>query len=460
MQRKRALSRKSSCYLPGQAGNRQSAQFLNDFTNSKHYIVMKNKIKSNLERRVFIQKLGVGAVTLGAFSLTSCGGIKELPKDADDNVIPGFEKAGNKQSKHAVAEYTNVWQSKSDRKIRVGIAGYGLCQFGATFFYQNHPNVEVVAATDLDPVRCAALAKAVGAPKTYSSCEEMIKDKSIEAIYIATDAPSHARLAILALNHDKHVCSAVPAVFGFEAEEDAEALFNAVKRSGMKYMMNETSTFRADLYEKRMQYQAGALGKLIYSEGEYFHDNVGTLGSYNPKNGNIDRNGWRRALTPMWYPTHATAYFVSVADGQRLTEVSCLGTESLYAEYKDGNNAHKNPFGTEVALFKTSEGGMSRMAISWDMKNAHGEKGRVYGQASHDETIIGARPALPPLGNDPGHHGGSHGHLTNNFIESILLDQKTIVDVSEALNMTLAGVIAHQSALKGGEWMKIPQYQM
>ena len=232
---------------------------------------MNNKIKSNFTRRNFIQKLGVGAAAVGAFSLTSCGGTNNLPKDSDGNVIPGFGKAGNKESNQAVAESTDVWQSKSDRKIRVGIAGYGLCKFGAAFFYQTHPNVEVVAATDLDPVRCAALAKAVGAPKTYPSCEEMIKDKSIEAIYIATDAPSHARLAIMALNHDKHVVSAVPAVFGFEAEGEAEALFNAVKRSGMKYMMNETSTFHEDLYAKRKQYQAGALGKLIYSEGEYYH---------------------------------------------------------------------------------------------------------------------------------------------------------------------------------------------
>ncbi len=161
----------------------------------------------------------------------------------------------------------------------------------------------------------------------------------------------------------------------------------------------------------------------------------------------------------MWYPTHATAYYISVTGG-RLTEVSALGTNGLYPEYEIGNNAHKNPFGTEVGLFKTSEGGMSRIAMSWDMKNAHGEKGRLYGEKSHDETINGARPALPPLGVDPGHHGGSHGQLTNNFIESILLDQKPIVDVSEALNMTLAGVIAHKSAIKGGEWMKIPQYQI
>ena len=409
---------------------------------------------THMTRRAFVGRMGMAGAALGMTGVTGQAAVDDdLPRDANGNVIPGF--GGNENT--VTAENTGPWESKSERKIRVGIAGYGLCRFGASFFYQNHPNVEVVAAADLDPGRCEALAKTVGAPITYPSCEDMIKDKSIEAVYIATDAPSHARLAIMALNHDKHVVSAVPAVFGFDAEEDAEALFKAVKKSGMKYMMNETSTFHAECYAKRMQYQAGALGKIIYSEGEYYHDNVGTLGSYNPKNGKIDQFGWRRALVPMWYPTHSTAYYVSVTGGGRLTDVSCLGTPSLYPEYKDGNNAHNNPFGTEVALFRTSEGGMSRMAVSWDMKNAHGEQGRVYGQKPHSDKISGARPALPPSVGGGG-HGGSHGQLTHNFIESILLDRKPIVDVSEALNMTLAGVIAHKSALKDGEWMKVPQY--
>lgn len=143
--------------------------------------------------------------------LTGAAGAEEPPKDAEGNVIPGFENTGEKTKE------AGEWQPVSDRKIRVGIAGYGLCKFGAAFYYQSHPNVEVVAATDLDPGRCAALAKAVGARQTYPSCEAMIKDKTLEAIFIATDAPSHARLAILALVHDKHVVSAVPAVFGFEA---------------------------------------------------------------------------------------------------------------------------------------------------------------------------------------------------------------------------------------------------
>ena len=414
---------------------------------------MENQNKSELSRRHFIQGVGAGAAALGVFSMTHPLNADDPPRDADGNPIPRFEKEKTSNGKNR-----DEWQPVSDRKIRVGIAGYGFCKFGAQFYFQNHPNVEVAAVSDLDAGRCEGLAKAVGCNKTYKSCEEMIKDKNIEAIFIATDAPSHARLAIMALEHGKHAASAVPAVFGFNAAEDAQKLFEAVKKSGMKYMMFETSTFHAYTYDKRIQYEAGALGKLIYSEGEYYHDSAGKLGSYNPKNGKIDGNGWRKGLVPMWYPTHSTAYYVSVSGG-RLTEVSCLGMPSIYPEFQPGSNDYKNIFGTEIALFRTSEGGMSRIAVSWDMKNAHGEQGRVYGQKPHNDKISGTRPALPP-GVAGGGHGGSHGQLTNNFIESILLDKKPIVDISDALNMTLSGVIAHKSALKDGEWMKVPQYNL
>ena len=413
----------------------------------------------DVTRRNFLHGLGTAGTAMGLFGMTKLAEAgqtmvkdNDVPRDADGNPIPGFEKENTKTNK------SDKWQPFSSRKVRVGIAGYGLCKFGAAFFFQNHPHVEVAAVTDLDPTRCAALAKAVGCSKTYKSCEEMVKDKNIEAIFIATDAPSHARLAINALEHGKHVASAVPAVFGFNAAEDAQKLLEAVKQSGMKYMMFETSTFHAYTYHKKIHYEAGELGKLIYSEGEYYHDNAGKLGGYNPENGKIDTNGWRRGLVPMWYPTHSTSFYISVSGG-RLTEVSCLGMPSIYPEFQPGSNDYNNLFGTEVALFKTSEGGMSRMAVSWDMKNAEGEQGRVYGQKSLSKKINSKRPPLPPDVHGGG-HGGSHGHLTNNFIESILLDKKPIVDISDALNMTLSGVIAHKSALKDGEWIKVPQYSV
>ena len=52
--------------------------------------------------------------------------------------------------------------------------------------------------------------------------------------------------------------------------EEADRLFEAVKSSGRKYMMFETSCFHEDLHAMREIYRAGGLGKLVYSEGEYF----------------------------------------------------------------------------------------------------------------------------------------------------------------------------------------------
>ena len=401
-------------------------------------------------RRTFLKSFGLTASALGLGSAALAQGKGKPPKDASGKVIAGFEK--NKADPNASKD----WQPFSDRKIRVGIAGYGLCAFGAQFGFQKHPNVEVVAVTDLIPSRCAKLAKACGCEKTYASCEEMIKDDSIEAVFIATDAPSHARLAIAALEHGKHVASAVPAVFG--SLEEADRLFEAVNKSGRKYMMFETSYFHTDLYAWHQQYKAKMFGQLVYSEGEYYHYFGAPLGGYNPKTRRVDVNGWRKGLPPQYYPTHSNAYHIGVTGGS-FTEVSCMGKPSAVSHLQAKNNDYKNPFGSEIALFRTSEGGMSRMAVCWDLPSAHGEKGRVYGEKSGKGKVNAKRPPLPPSVGAGG-HGGSHGHLTSEFVDAILRDRKPWVDVAQALNMTVAGIVAHQSALKDGELLKIPQYKL
>jgi predicted dehydrogenase len=402
----------------------------------------------NLTRRGFLRETGRAGALLAMTGMTARGAAGDAPKDAAGNVIPGFEKEQD------AAGPSTIWQPFSDRKVRVGIAGFGFCQFGAQFGFQDHPNVEVVAVTDLIPERRDALAKACRCAKTYPSCEEMIKDRTIEAVFIATDAPSHARLAIAALAHGKHVASAVPAVFG--NLDDADRLFEAVKQSGLKYMMFETSYFHADLYAWRQSYLEGAFGKIIYSEGEYFHHFPQPIGGYNPKTNNVDAEGWRKGLPPQWYPTHSNAYHTGVTGGS-FTEVSCMGRPSSIPHLQPRNNDYGNPFGSEIALFRTHDGGMSRMAVTWDIPTHGGERGRIYGEKPGNAAVEIPRPPLPP-GMDAGGHGGSHGHLTCEFIDAILRDRKPWVDIVQSLNMTVAGIVAHQSALKDGELLKIPQY--
>jgi len=392
-----------------------------------------------LTRRSFLQTVGLGAAGLGL----------QVPS-SDEKPIQGFERASEDP------QASEGWQPVSDRKIRVGIAGYGLCKFGAEFGFQDHPNVEVVAVSDLITDRCAGLAQACRCAKTYPSLEEMVKDDKIEAVFVATDAPSHARHCLAALKHGKHVASAVPAVFG--SLKDADNLFHAVKASGLKYMMFETSCFHEDLHAMRRMYQSAELGQLVYSEGEYYHYMEEPLDSY---------KGWRIGLPPQWYPTHSNAYYIGVTGGS-FTEVSCMGLPSIIEHLKPSNNRYGNGFGTEIALFRTSEGGMSRMAVSWDTPGYSGEMGRIRGQQGSfygkyegpEKTLPNTRrPPLPP-GVAAGAHGGSHGHLMNEFVTAILQDRTPLVNIALALNLTVAGIVAHRSAQKDGELLKIPQYTL
>ncbi|MBM3494336.1 MAG: twin-arginine translocation signal domain-containing protein, partial [Armatimonadetes bacterium] len=153
-----------------------------------------------MNRRSFIAGVGLGA---GAAAI----GLGEATMGQQAQ-IQGFEKAKTD------TEAAKLWKPVSDRKVRVGIAGHGVCRFGAAFGFQDHPNVTVAAVTDIIPERCAELAQICRCEKTYPSCEEMIKDDTLEAIFVATDAVSHARLSIAAMKAGKHVASAVPAVFG------------------------------------------------------------------------------------------------------------------------------------------------------------------------------------------------------------------------------------------------------
>ncbi len=376
--------------------------------------------------------------------------------------IPGFDQTKTDQ------DQTKEWKPFSDRKVRVGIVGHGVCKFGLAFSLQNHPNVELVAVSDLYPDRLAEMAEKAKCKKTYPSLEEMVKDDSIEAIFCATDAPSHAKHAILCMEHGKHVATAVPAFWG--DIENAERLLECCKRNkGLVYAMFETSIFHDDVYAMEKLYSADVFGHIVYSEGEYCHPHsldAPPLGSH---------KGWRSNSVPMWYPTHATAYYVGVTH-KSFIDVTCRGT-AHFDESRRVPNANGNIFTSEVGLFRTAEGGISRMIVCRS-QGEYLEAGRIRGEYGgfnktftgdatgkkrYDEALANGlqlkKYALPP-GVVPGGHGGSHGYLGDDFIDAILRGRTAAVGVIDALNMTVPGYYAHLSAMKDGETLKIPRYSL
>ena len=399
-----------------------------------------------VSRRGFV---GAGAALFAAAGCNTPG---------KDKVIQGFDERDPGRLSGV------AWKPFSDKRVRVGIAGEGVCSFGSAFAYQTHPNAEVVACTDLDPRKCRLLQERTGAKKTYPSCEEMIRNAAadrLDAVYIATDAPSHIRLAIMALEHGLHVACAVPAFFGEDQLDLVPKLVDAVKASGRLYMMNETTAFRPECFAMRRIFEAGGLGAHVYTEGEYFH--------YWGDKGIPSYGDWRKGLPPQYYPTHSNGFYTCTTHGS-FTEVTCVGVASDLPDFKDAANVYKNPYGSEVALFKASDGGTARMAVVWGAPGYGGETGRFHGskgsyassykgrENSLVETLDILKPGLP-RGVDAGGHGGSHAYLTDDFLRGILVPgHKVCVDLKTSIDTTIAGVYAHRSAMKGGETLKIPQF--
>ncbi len=371
--------------------------------------------------------------------------------------------------------------AQTGKTVRIGVVGG---RFGATFQWHLHPNAKVTAVCDIQPDRLEHLSKVYRCGTRYKNYRELLKHPELDAVAVFTPAPLHAWMALEAFKAGKHVISAVPA--GMTIEE-CERLIEAVKRTGLRYMMAETSHYMPQVMTCMEWARAGKFGTIFYTEAEYHHE--GLLPLF------YDDRGfptWRYGFPPMHYPTHCTGIVVPVT-GERLVEVQAVGWGDNHEVLQ--TNQYKNPFWNTTAFFKTSGGHCSRIAVFWHVAAGGTERGAIYGdrmsyimarpEGSPDtvvtiskdgKTVIDANgypegdvrqqkyeqpnhwERLPePLRVKSG-HGGSHVFITKEFIDAIVEDRHPEVNVWEATAYTVPGIVAHQSALKGGELMKIPDY--
>jgi len=379
-------------------------------------------------------------------------------------------------------------EPKPRRKVRIGVVGGG---FGASFQWNQHPDCVVTGVTDLRADRRDLLRKVYKCDQVYDSMEDMLKQaRDIDAIAIFTEAPNHVPHCVAALKAGKHVICAVPAA---QTLEECQLLVDTVKKTGLIYMMAETSYYQQETITARKWYEEGKFGNLFYCEAEYHH-----AGPLRPKPGSlaIDRNGkrtWRYEYPPMLYATHTNALLTGVT-GERLVEVTCFGVENEVTRKRD--NAYKNPFCNQTAMYKTNRGNGFRgsqywlgavsitvraswfgLKMSFLAQTPYGQppiRVTVRDKTSFDEAGFEFQEPLvepikvpkwyetemlpKPLRHGEGGHDGSHPFLTHEFIDAVVSARKPTVDVYEAVAYTAPGIVAHQSSLKGGELLKIPDF--
>lgn len=364
--------------------------------------------------------------------------------------------------------------------VRIGIVGG---RFGLSFYFHEHPNCIVEAVSDLREDRRTKLMETYQCKKSYPSLNELLKDKNVQAVFLATPAPDHVKHSIACLKAGKHVLCAVPAALTLE---ECNELKTTVEKTGLKYMMAETSTYRQGAITARKFFKEGKFGNVFSAAAEYNHPG---LEEYYFEEGKAT---WRHGFPPMLYPTHCTAFLVSVT-GARLTHVSAAGWGDKSELLK--NNPYNNPFWNETAFFQTNQNIPFRVEVNWKGALVEAERAEWRGDnmsffypdgRSKNFTVVTAGKDLgkddagfthkhndaaaytvpkwwqtdllpEPLRHDSGHEG-SHTFITHEFIDAIIKDREPEVNVYEALAYTAPGIVAHQSALKNGEFMKIPDF--
>ncbi len=382
--------------------------------------------------------------------------------------------------------------------ISIGLVGLGA--FGSEFaeLFNRHPTVDRVALCDREPKRVAAFAKResfrakLDNSDLYDSLDDICKS-DLDALVIITQPWLHAAQAVQAMESGKHVYSAVPVVWlpdGDEILHWCDRVTETSRRTGMHYMLGETTYYRPEAMYCRRRAAEGAFGRFIYGEGEYLHDADSPACSLREVQAArmASRAGaeWAELSKsyandgivpgPMHYPTHSTSGPVFVMRAHMVKVCAFPYYNPTGDDFFEGGPSN------ETALFLMSNGATVRICEHREIGHPGRETFRVYGTGGSFENDSwldrnGSTPLEVSDMRDPlpaevlhafsrdregenvyGGHGGSHAYLVHEFVEAIADGRRPAINAWEAVRYMAPGVMAHKSALRDGELLDVPDW--
>jgi predicted dehydrogenase len=364
-------------------------------------------------------------------------------------------------------------------KLKIAIVGLG---FGKEFIpiYQKHPDTNMYAVCQRTQEKLDEVGKQYGVAKRYDRFEDLIQDPNVDAVHINSPIHLHAPQSIAALRAGKHVACTVPSA---TTVEDCREIVAAATAAGRNYMMMETAIYTREFLFVRELRDSGRLGRIQFMRGSHQQEMAGWPGYW-------------EGLPPMHYATHCVSPCLAIVKGEA-DYVSCIGSgriaENLIAKYG-------SPFSFETAHFKirNQDVGFEVTRFLFNAARQYIESFDLYAENTSFEwqLVEGEEPVLH-LGGEKvekvkvpdyahllpepirrfttkgvyddehahlsfiqgGGHGGSHPHLANEFVMSIVEGRPSFPDLYQSMNWTCAGICAHESAMRGGEIVKLPDFR-
>ncbi len=147
------------------------------------------------------------------------------------------------------------------RKVRFGVIGAGGIADRRTIpGMLKCDRAELVSVMEVDAARAEELRKKYNAKRAYTSEAELVADPEIDAVYIASPVHLHAKQAMLAADHKKHILLEKP--IAMTCEEAAKVL-DYCDEKGVRVAAGFMMRFGACINAMKREYEAGKIGDLV-----------------------------------------------------------------------------------------------------------------------------------------------------------------------------------------------------
>ena len=384
--------------------------------------------------------------------------------------------------------------------VNVAIIGLG---FGTQFIpiYQRHRQANMYAICRRSARELNEIGDIFGVERRYTDYADVLADPAVDFVHINTPIPDHGPMSIAALGAGKHVMCTVPMA---TSVDDCRRIVELIEATGLKYMMAETVIYSREFLFVRELYEKGELGKIQFIQASHQQD----------------MDGWPDywpGLPPMHYATHCVSPCLALTRGEA-EHVSCYGSGTIREELI---SQYDSPFAVETTHFKIRNSDLSarvhrslfdtarqyresfdvfgsKKTFEWPLIEGEGpvmhtakkpqaeaaERIKVPDYAhllpeeiqpfttktfleleeyQHLSSSEGADPdgSHTHLVTDPGSlegHGGSHPHLVHEFVSALIEDRDPFPNAVQSANYTCVGILAHESAMKGGEQIPLPDF--
>jgi predicted dehydrogenase len=154
-------------------------------------------------------------------------------------------------------------------KVRVGVIGAGFIGKVHIEQLRRLGYVDVVAVSEKDQATADAVAAALRIPKAYGRSEDLVKDKDLDAVHVATLNHLHYPLAKKALEAGKHVLCEKPLAMN---SKEAKDLYDTAKKNGRVNAICHNMRYYPLVKQARAMVQAGDIGSVRLIHGQYLQD--------------------------------------------------------------------------------------------------------------------------------------------------------------------------------------------